>query len=359
MMTWRAAVVLALAGLLGRASSTGLVTGVVVTDDASPQPNRNARVYARPVDKDADNGRPIDTITDEHGRFSLSLTPGRYAIRAAKDGWPDVAYRANLTADAAAVTAVVAHADTSTTLALVLPRGAVITGAIRLLAGAPLEDQVVELRRQGIPFDADPPPIIRAMTNDLGEYRAFGLLAGAYIISTRPSTGADDRVFYPGVTTAREASAVVVSPGDERSGVDIVVATPAPASVAPVIAARANDGQQNADANGAPIAQATGAVSGSLTRAGQPAPAFGVVLVPADRERWTDAAWHPRLVWPDTDGHWEARGLPPGNWRAAVVASVTADLLTKTDTLDALVAAGAAVVIPAAGGAVLNLRADG
>src|SRR5258706_11062916 len=80
-------VILSLAGALSvRAQSPGVVSGVVLAPDGSPQ--AHARVYLQPG-----NGRPPRTVlTDATGHFTFGkVTNGIYDIRAQGNGlWSDL-----------------------------------------------------------------------------------------------------------------------------------------------------------------------------------------------------------------------------------------------------------------------------
>jgi hypothetical protein len=74
------------------------------------------------------------------------------------------------------------------------------------------------------------------MTNDLGEFRVYGLVPGEYLLSAeRPqmdgyrNIAADmtlrDRTFYPGVSDASTAQAITVNTGETASGVEFRMLT--------------------------------------------------------------------------------------------------------------------------------------
>ena len=77
-----------------------------------------------------------------------------------------------------------------------LPRGGVIAGRITDELGEPMAGvRMTALRyrylpsgeRQLIPFN--PGGMFNIVTNDLGEFRIFGLMPGAYVVSADPDDG--------------------------------------------------------------------------------------------------------------------------------------------------------------------------
>jgi Carboxypeptidase regulatory-like domain len=242
-----------------RSSSVGtaVIAGTVVTDDKDRRPLRRARVLL--TNSDHDNGRTV--ITDDAGRFSfVDLSPDRYLLTAKKAGYVPMEYGAKRsTRPGSAI--VLEEGQRLTNLVLRLPRGAVITGAIvdqsgQPVSGAsvtPIRYQFAENGRRTLTR-----PGSDAQTNDLGQYRIWGLDAGEYVVAasmpeiSQPDlpdlvrlTDADIKqaeadvsgvttrgtpslsrradyapVYYPGTFAASEAASVRLAAGEERSAID-------------------------------------------------------------------------------------------------------------------------------------------
>jgi hypothetical protein len=220
------------------ATGTARIRGRVI-NGATGAPLRGAEVALS-----GDLFRQADT--DDDGRFELADLPaGRYTLRATKPGYATPG-SSLITADPGR-SFVLSDGQTLTRDATLFG-GGVITGRISDEFGEPVTGLEVRVERytwgpagrqlatasQGggfIPFSL--------RTNDLGEFRVFGLAQGDYIISTRSqqfgapltrgAAGMRDRsegyppTFYPGTTRQSEAQAVRVRAGQE-TGASFAVA---------------------------------------------------------------------------------------------------------------------------------------
>jgi hypothetical protein len=192
------------------------------------------------------------TITDQDGRYAFEwVAPGRYRVDVQKSGilpLPDAAWARIVT-----ITDGRDVEDWNVTV----QRGGAIAGRIFDQFGEPLADVTMRAVRQERPGAAptqatvnrprrsDPRPQgIR--TNDLGEFRVYGLAAGEYFISAeRPqwdgyrNISADMTLqastFHPGVSDASAAQPITVSPGETVSGVEFRLLTNPGFTVAGVI----------------------------------------------------------------------------------------------------------------------------
>ena len=110
-----------------------------------------------------------DTFTDAEGRFKFpALAPGEYALVTHRDGYTDRAYKIERS-----------DFDHHNELPIELHRQAVIAGKVVDGDGQPLQSaqiQALALRTRGGKIEV----VDSAVTNDLGEYRLFGLDPGAY-----------------------------------------------------------------------------------------------------------------------------------------------------------------------------------
>jgi hypothetical protein len=248
-------------------SGTASVVGIVVFDDAPPRPARRAAVTVT----NAENNRAVRTYTDDEGRFMLSRLPaGRYLLTALKAGHVTFTYGSpRLGLPASAI--VLAEGQTFSAGTLKMLRGAVITGMVRGALGRPMP---------GVSVLATPFQVVagerRAMgsiqtsfatTDDRGIYRMFGLAPGSYLVSVQsrfgnstdmaqpteaeyraaaaptgsgpmPASGPNvifAPTIFPGVADESVAVPVVLSAGEERTGVDMQLQLIATAKVSGTI----------------------------------------------------------------------------------------------------------------------------
>ena len=260
-------------------AAAGRIIGRVVSAGVEPKPLRRARVTL--------NGsalRPGRTaITRDDGTFAFdALPPGRSTLAVVKSGYISIAYGA--TGPGRPGLPVTLAPGGQQTLTITVPRGAVITGLLTDGTGQPLPG----LQVRALTYRILPPrgerqlmevPSGNVVTDDRGIYRIFGLPAGDYAVSVRPTPGieaftaglrtvtgaavrqalADARqsrdrrlpglpagrpagpagpaspssesagrvafapVFYPGTASPSQARLVTLGPGEERTAIDFEV----------------------------------------------------------------------------------------------------------------------------------------
>lgn len=239
----------------------GEISGVLVTDEETPQPVRRAEVLAI-----APGSAPRTVHTDADGRFVFANLPtGRYTIEASKPGFVRTAYGARRH-DRPGTPVTLTDTQRTQTLQIRMPRGAVITGRIADEFGQPAQGARVRAQLvrmvNGERTLSDVPMIGALMgetADDRGVYRLYGLPAGEYVVSATPrSTGPGDirrlseaeiraaeqavrqpgnplepagppvtlgfaPVFYPGALAAANAATIALKSGDERQGIDFAV----------------------------------------------------------------------------------------------------------------------------------------
>ena len=163
-------------------AGTAVIAGTVVTDDKDRRPLRRARVLL--TDADHENGRTV--ITDDAGRFAFTaLSPDRYLLSAQKAGYVTLEYGAKRSTGAG-VAIVVDEGQHLTSVVLRLPRGGVIAGVITDHDGQPASG--VNVRPLRYQFTENGRRMLTAIpsyasTNDLGQYRIWGLDAGEYVVT--------------------------------------------------------------------------------------------------------------------------------------------------------------------------------
>jgi len=201
----------------------------------------------------ADNmGAGISATTGADGAFLLKdVDPGTYRLYASRTGFAPTSYGARRLSSGGAdlkLTAGQAMQD----VVLRLPPQAVIAGRITDTDGEPMANVSVSLVRsfyrngQRAMMNAN-----NTMTNDLGEYRIFGVPAGRYKLQAifRENTfdnGGEPEEFaptyYPGQPDAAGAAPIDLQPGQMLRGVDMVVLRTATRRVRGTVAAPSGRG---------------------------------------------------------------------------------------------------------------------
>jgi protocatechuate 3,4-dioxygenase beta subunit len=312
---------------------TGILSGVVVTDDASPQPLRRATVTLMSGDLRV----PLSAVTDDRGAFSFEAVPdGTYAIAASKAAYVGTFYGSALPGRGPGVPVAVRPGQ-HVTLTLKMMRGGVIAGVLRLPSGRPAPNMpmavagiettggVRRLRSTGA----------RTSTNDRGEYRVFGLPPGDYIVQAQPSgflTGAPGGPQFAPLVTAGvvswaeqaaaafrsgRASNVPPPPQADRPAHYAVVYFPGDPNPAHAAAITVTPGIERNDVNFSLAFEQTAVIAGTVSLAdGNPAAGVDIALDPAD-ERADVAPIAPArpTVKTTATGAFTIPAVPPGQYR--------------------------------------------
>ena len=225
------------------AAATASLAGTVLVAGTPAQPARRVRVTLTDVTH-ATPGQT--TTTDDSGAFAFrAVAPGRYDLQAFKNGYLRSSYGA-LRPDRAGTAIVVKEHDALTHLTMTIARGGVITGVVRDGRGRPIPGMNVRVLKLGYdavtgePSLSVPATSVVGPTDDRGEYRAFGLPPGGYLVMVNPSNGrslgpGDDirdstgarvtfaPVFHPGASDVSAAATIPLGAGEERAGVDVIL----------------------------------------------------------------------------------------------------------------------------------------
>ena len=297
----------------GNASVSGRVL------DAANAPIAGARVILMIASGRGFQGPPLQVESDATGRFVFaSVVPGEYRLDVQKAGFAPFF---DLTA---------ARGQGSNSQQLVklaagqllegfdihLQRGAVIAGRVFDPAGQPMIGaRVIALRRllarggQGGPGGSG--PLIPAaqgssqQTNDLGEFRVFGLPAGEFLLVAAPEPKPTDSAstarttliptYYPGTTSPESATPIAVAPGSTVSEILITVQSSPAFHISGIVV----------DEDGNPVANAM------------------LMLMPAGSGRGVGIVGIPFMpggARAQSDGSFTIGAVPPGTYR--VTASV-------------------------------------
>ena len=255
------------------AAGTASISGTVFVSGEAKQPARRVRVTLSNV---AGTPPGQTTTTDDSGAFAFGGLPaGKYEMQAFKDAYLRSSYGASRP-DRAGTPIVVKEGETITNLAMTIARGGVITGVVRDSGGKPVPGMNVRVlklgynavtgeRTLGAPSTGSAGP-----TDDRGEYRAYGLPPGGYLVVVVPivssGRGNDDirqltsaevrqalqaaragtasdkvkpatttspsspggrvnyaPVFHPGVTDINGATMIALGLSEERTAVDVAI----------------------------------------------------------------------------------------------------------------------------------------
>jgi Carboxypeptidase regulatory-like domain len=320
------------------AAGTASISGTVFVSGEPKLPARRVRVTLTNV---ARTSPGQTTTTDDRGGFVFrGLPAGRFELQAFKNAYLRASYGASRP-DRAGTPVVVKDGEAIANLAMTIVRGGVIAGVVREMRGRPVPGVNVRVLKLG--YNAvtgertlgAPSTGSAAVTDDRGEYRAFGLPPGGYLVlvTPGPASGRSDDgirqltsdevrqalaaarsavtaaaaprpsvpstssssgrvnyapVFHPGATDIRAAATIPLGVSEERSGVDITIQLVPTATISGTI----------------------GSPSGALPRF------LSVRLVPAGAE--TDmlagAGLRGMSTQPRADGTYVFTGVAPGTY---------------------------------------------
>ncbi len=208
------------------------IQGVVVAAGTG-DPLHKASVDAFPTANRRDNGQPQGggAMTDAMGRFEIrDLAPGNYHLSIQRNGYVSQEYGQRNSESPGTILTLTAGQKISNITVQLIP-AAVISGHVFDEDGEPVVyAQVTALhfaytngQRQLVGSNG-------GQTNDLGEFRIFGLTPGQYFVraTMRPSRMDNARsregyvpIYYPGVPDAGRAAPVTVKGGEVFDGADI------------------------------------------------------------------------------------------------------------------------------------------
>lgn len=218
-------------------TGTAIIKGKVLAAETGA-PIRRAQV--RLMSPELRGGRVA--TTDPDGRYEFrDLPPGRYTFNTSKAGFVSMQFGQRRAFEQGKPIEML-DAQVMDTADFRLPRGSAITGRILDEFGEPIADAMVQAmqhqfvggRRQLVPAGRG------GQTNDLGQYRIYGLSPGEYVVSaTVPNMGGIDMevnsavgraettsyapTYFPGTQSAADAQRVAVALGQETSSVDLAL----------------------------------------------------------------------------------------------------------------------------------------
>jgi carboxypeptidase family protein len=273
-------------------SQTCSVEGVVLKSTTG-EPIKKIAITINPA---SGGSQSSSAITDVNGHFLFSgLTPGRYVMSAGGNGYPYQVYGQKGRHGPPKLLELQPGQQVRDIVFHVAP-GGVITGTVYDEDGDPVVNaQVMAMRFATSGKSQQVASMTGGQTNDLGEYRIYGLDPGQYFIAANgpppiQPNGQSDEVylstFHPSTPDPSQSVAVQLRPGDEVTGVDV--------SLLRVHAARV-DGRLLSGVDGKPVRNAYVSMMPRDTKfAGMPFNNYGAGV--------------------DDKGNFEVHGVPPGSY---------------------------------------------
>jgi len=202
------------------------IQGVVIKAGTG-EPLHKATVEAYPSGGRSEGN---SAVTDAMGRFELKgLAPGRYDLSAQRNGFVTQEY-GQRTPDGPGTTLTLSAGQKIPDITFQMIPAAAITGHVYDEDGEPvLRARVASMQFRYTNGQRQLISNRMVMTNDLGEFRLYGLSPGQYFVQAAPAIEFDKPktkqgyvpVYYPGVPDPDRAAPITVRGGDEFSGVDI------------------------------------------------------------------------------------------------------------------------------------------
>jgi len=207
-------------------TGTGVIRGRVVAAE-SGQPLRGARVtISAPEIREARGA-----LTDDRGAYEIKELPaGRYTLGASKGGYVNLSYGQRRPFESPRPLEL-GEGQVLEKVDFNLPRGGVIAGHVVDEFGEPVTEAMVQVGR--LRFTAGRRQFTMvgrtSQTDDLGQFRLYGLPPGDYYVSAGSMPGAAVQMatgssgyattYYPATPSVGEAQAIAVGVGQEVAGV--------------------------------------------------------------------------------------------------------------------------------------------
>ena len=222
----------------------GSVAGIL-TNGVTGEPLGKATVTLRIVDSDqrtpAGIPRSYAATTDPSGQFAIpNVPPGKFRLSAKRTGFVEMDYGANDPQYNGSIITLNAKQSLTGMLFRLTPHG-VITGKILDQDGEPMQSAQVQAMRTK--YSQGRKQLISygdASTNDIGEFRVYGLAPGRYYLSVSPRRGdmgppgrgprtvttqtTDEEytsAYYPGTNDIATAIPIEVGPGAQLRGFEL------------------------------------------------------------------------------------------------------------------------------------------
>jgi len=236
MRWWIGLVLLAPLALAAQTEADACAISGQVSSAATGAPLRRALVYLRRMEASpgVTNSAVSQTaMTDAAGRFAMAgIAPGKYRLSAERSGYLAGQYGSSGPGKSGVMLTLEPGQKANDLTIKMTPHG-VIAGRVLDDEGEPMASANVQVSRQQYLQGRKQLARVNAgLTNDLGEYRIFGLAPGRYYVGveSRPNpslpAGEDEYVttYFPRTTDITAAGAVDVAPGAQLRNIDIAMA---------------------------------------------------------------------------------------------------------------------------------------
>ena len=207
-----------------------------VSNASTGEPLRRALVVLRRTDMSPGATTiqvPQSATTDAAGRFAMAgIAPGKYRLSAERNGFIAAQYGARGPGKAGTLLTLEAGQKSSDLTMRLTPHG-VIAGCVLDEDGEPVSGVDVQVTR--MQYMQGRKQMGRAgggSTNDLGEYRVFGLTPGRYYVSATSRANpvqpqAEDQyvtTWFPRTADAAAAASIDLAPGMQLRNIDVPLA---------------------------------------------------------------------------------------------------------------------------------------
>jgi hypothetical protein len=218
-------------------SGGALLEGVVL-NKLTGTPIKNAHVwYIKVATGASESGQPISTDSDAAGRFAIQVGAGSYRLWVERPGYARQTYGSRTPAGAGSVLTLEPGQQMRDLDIKLTPFGA-IAGSVYDEDGDPLQGVGIQVLRFSYATGQQQlMPASGASTNDRGEFRAYDLPAGRYLLIATPRSAPLSRpmettglvpqqrqlfapVYYPGALDSASASEISLGEGAEITGID-------------------------------------------------------------------------------------------------------------------------------------------
>jgi protocatechuate 3,4-dioxygenase beta subunit len=226
------------------ATGTSVIRGRVI-DASTGAPLRKAsvRIFGPQIRENR------SATTDVEGRYEFTDLPaGQFNLNVTKAGYVDLGYGQTMPGEMGKPLKV-GDKQVVEKIDFTVPRGAVITGRVLDEFGEPIADvQVSILRNQYTSTGARPVSAGRtATTNDIGEFRLFGIGPGQYLLSAAyrgqmmsigsitGDTSGYAVTYYPGTANIADAQKLTIGVGGSVSDVTVMLVATRTARISGIV----------------------------------------------------------------------------------------------------------------------------